>query len=291
MDAPWGLRTQSVDEHSRDLCHGRRTSDLSWVCPSTRSGPRRHRRRDPPRPGSSLQTLVSVDGPPAGWVIRNWMDIAQLAPTNAVWTVQDGVLRSGIPRGTWLVAEPEYGDFTLEFDFRLGERGNGAVGLRLPAGGNPSTDALEIRLVDPAFFGANYVAPSQDLTGSLCKLIPPPPPTPSVAPSGIGSSSPAKAPNSSPTSTQVRILDLDLASNTEPPRQGRPLARTPPPRAHRLPGTQPRHRSVGNSQRSPQIIGLNSLNLLFRPSNESCAHCRPGLRQCCRRPASRGPGP
>ncbi|MCC7377077.1 MAG: DUF1080 domain-containing protein [Verrucomicrobiales bacterium] len=178
-------------------------------------------------PGPSFKPLFPADGPPAGWVIRNWMDIAQLAPTNAVWSVQDGILRSGIPRGTWLVGEPEYGDFTLEFDFRLGERGNGAVGLRLPAGGNPAADALEIRLVDPAFFGTNYAAPSQDLSGSLCKLIPPASTNAFRRTEWNRLSVTCKGAQLVADLNQVRILDLDLASNTEPPRQGRPLAERP----------------------------------------------------------------
>lgn len=177
--------------------------------------------------GPQFRPLFPDDGTPAGWVVRNWTDIAQLAPTNATWTVQEGVLRSSIPRGTWLIAEPEYGDFVLEFDFRLGERGNGAVGLRLPASGSPTLEALEIRLVDPAFFGTNFVAPATELTGALCKLVAPAQTNVFRRADWNRLSITCKGPQVLATLNQVQILDVDLATRTDAPTRGRRLAERP----------------------------------------------------------------
>ncbi|MBL9138073.1 MAG: DUF1080 domain-containing protein [Verrucomicrobiales bacterium] len=177
--------------------------------------------------GPEFRPLFPDDGTPTGWVVRNWTDVSQLAPTNTTWAVQDGILRSGIPRGTWLIAEPEYGDFTLEFDFRLGERGHGAVGLRLPASGNPTFDALEIRLVDPAYFGTNYAAPAQELTGALNKWIAPSQTNLFRRADWNRLSVTCKGAQLVADLNQVRILDVDLASKTEAPPRGRPLAERP----------------------------------------------------------------
>jgi hypothetical protein len=38
--------------------------------------------------------------------------------------VKDGVLTSEGARGCWLMSEKEYGDFELEYEFKLGPQGN-----------------------------------------------------------------------------------------------------------------------------------------------------------------------
>ena len=54
-----------------------------------------------------------------------------------VWKVEKGVLRGSEPRGTWLVSEKEYGDFILEFEWKIGQRGNSGAALRAPMSGAP----------------------------------------------------------------------------------------------------------------------------------------------------------
>src|SRR5687768_7598294 len=56
------------------------------------------------------------------WVVRAWDDVGN--PSDAVWKLKDGVLHGGEPRGSWLLSKREYGDFELEFEFKLGEQGN-----------------------------------------------------------------------------------------------------------------------------------------------------------------------
>ena len=52
------------------------------------------------------------------------------SPRHRGWTVKDGVLLGGEPRGTWLMSEKEFGDFELQFEFKLGPLGNSGLALR-----------------------------------------------------------------------------------------------------------------------------------------------------------------
>src|SRR6476646_953371 len=92
----------------------------------------------PPR---LLALLVALTAPAA--VPAADIGFVPLFPETGVqWTVKDGILtsQSSQQRGTWLVSEKEYGDFVLEFDVRLGERGNSGVALRAPMRGDPAFD-------------------------------------------------------------------------------------------------------------------------------------------------------
>jgi hypothetical protein len=115
--------------------------------------------------------LFPQDGPPKGWVVRVWSDVSQPGPEGAVWTVKDGVLHGSEPRGTWLVSEKEYGDFVLEFEFKLGERGNSGCGLRFPPAGDPAFDGLELQMADERY-NEGRDGPDK-LTGSLYKALAP----------------------------------------------------------------------------------------------------------------------
>lgn len=116
--------------------------------------------------------LFPKDGPPEGWRLSDWSDVAKPAPEGAEWKVIDGVLHGSTPRGTWLISEASYGDFTLDFDFRLGERGNSGLGLRFPDAGDPAYDGLELQIVDRRYYG-DYEPTADELTGSLYKAAAP----------------------------------------------------------------------------------------------------------------------
>ena len=87
-----------------------------------------------------------------------------------MWRVKDGVLRGGAPRGTWLMSEREYGDFVLEYEFRLGERGNSGCALRAPLRGDPAFDGMELQMADLRY---NPRATEAELTGSLYRCAAP----------------------------------------------------------------------------------------------------------------------
>jgi hypothetical protein len=115
--------------------------------------------------------LFQEEGPPKGWVVRVWSDVSKPGPEGAAWIVKDGVLHGSEPRGTWLVSEKEYGDFVLEYEFKLGERGNSGCGLRFPPTGDPAFDGLELQMADERY-NEGRDGPDK-LTGSLYKALAP----------------------------------------------------------------------------------------------------------------------
>jgi hypothetical protein len=114
--------------------------------------------------------LFPTDGVPAGWVVRRWDDVSKQPEGQAEWTVQDGVLLGGEPRGTWLMSEPEYGDFELQFEFKLGPTGNSGLALRSPMKGDPAFDAMELQMADVRY---NPQAKDSELTGGLYRAVAP----------------------------------------------------------------------------------------------------------------------
>lgn len=114
--------------------------------------------------------LFPKNGVPDGWSVRQWDDVAKPADTGVHWEVKDGVLHGSEPRGTWLISEKEYGDFELEFEWKLGERGNSGCGLRFPAAGDPAFDGLELQMADVRY---NPEAKPNELTGGLYRAIAP----------------------------------------------------------------------------------------------------------------------
>jgi hypothetical protein len=121
-------------------------------------------------PDDGFVPLFPKDGVPAGWSVRAWDDLSRPAPDGVRWTVADGVLRSPAERGTWLVSDKEYGDFILEFEAKLGARGNSGVALRAPLRGDPAFDGMELQLADYRY---NTEAKPSELTGGIYRAIAP----------------------------------------------------------------------------------------------------------------------
>jgi hypothetical protein len=114
--------------------------------------------------------LFEKDGAPAGFVIRHWADVSKPAEGNAAWEVKDGVLMSTGDRGCWLLSEKSYGNFELEYEFKLGPRGNSGLALRAPMQGDPAFDGMEMQMAD---FRYNTQAKDSELTGGLYRALAP----------------------------------------------------------------------------------------------------------------------
>lgn len=117
--------------------------------------------------------LFPKDGVPEGWLVRKWNDLKEPADAGVVWKVEKGVLHGSDPRGTWLISEKEYGDFILEFEWKLGERGNSGLALRSPLRGDPAFDGLELQMVDPRYYPPEQSVSPEELTASLYKAVAP----------------------------------------------------------------------------------------------------------------------
>jgi hypothetical protein len=98
----------------------------------------------------------------------------------AGFTVVDGILRSeGERGGNWMYWEKsEFDDFELQVEWRLSEKGNSGVFIRVPTRGNPWTTGYEVQI--------SSEQPPRDAlhcTGSLygyCAVDPRPDETPGV---------------------------------------------------------------------------------------------------------------
>lgn len=120
--------------------------------------------------GAGFVPLFPEDGVPKGWVVRAWDDVRNPAKGDPVWKIESGVLHGGEPRGSWLLSEKEYGDFELEFEFKLGERGNSGCAMRAPLFGDPAFDGIELQMADLRY---NPEAKDSELTGGLYRAIAP----------------------------------------------------------------------------------------------------------------------
>ena len=119
---------------------------------------------------ASFKPLFPEDGVPKGWVVTEWSDLSKPANPTTKWQVKDGVLHGSDPRGTWLVSEQQYGDFILDYEFKLGERGNSGCALRTPMAGDPAFDGLELQMADLRY---NPEAKDSELTGGLYRALAP----------------------------------------------------------------------------------------------------------------------
>ena len=114
--------------------------------------------------------LFPHDGAPTGFVVRHWADVSKPPQDAATWEVKDGVLTSAGARGCWLMSEKEYGDFVLQYEFKLGPRGNSGCALRSPLQGDPAFDGMEMQMAD---FRYNEQAKDSELTGGLYRAAAP----------------------------------------------------------------------------------------------------------------------
>ncbi len=121
-------------------------------------------------PDAGFVPLFPADGIPEGWVVREWNDVSKPAVDGGKWEVKDGILYGSEARGCWLMCEKEYGDFILEYDFKLGPRGNSGCALRSPMKGDPAFDGIELQMAD---FRYNTEAKDSELTGGFYRALAP----------------------------------------------------------------------------------------------------------------------
>ncbi len=91
------------------------------------------------RPLAILETAAWSD-------LFNGKDLSGWKATEG-YRIEDGVLicEKGAKN---LFSEKQYGDFALTFDFKLEESANNGIGIRVPEGGHPAQDGMEIQVLD-----------------------------------------------------------------------------------------------------------------------------------------------
>lgn len=88
------------------------------------------------------------------------------------WVVKDGVLTASAAHGGWLGTKDEYTDFILEFEYKLPKGGNSGVYVRVPKGGHPSFQGMEVQILDDGAEEYRNLEPWQ-YCGSVYKLAAP----------------------------------------------------------------------------------------------------------------------
>lgn len=114
--------------------------------------------------------VFEKDGIPEGWRVGEWNDVSKAPANGARWYLTNGVLYGSDPRGTWLMSEKQYENFILEYEFKLGPRGNSGLALRAPMAGDPAFDGMELQMADYRY---NTSAKDSELTGGLYRALAP----------------------------------------------------------------------------------------------------------------------
>jgi len=84
----------------------------------------------------------------AQWTdLFNGTDLSGWTGDTDGYVVEDGnlVCKKG---GHGLISEDQYSDFAFRFDFKLEESGNNGIGIRVPKGGHPASNGMEIQILD-----------------------------------------------------------------------------------------------------------------------------------------------
>lgn len=77
----------------------------------------------------------------------NGKDLAGWTGDTEGYSAKDGILTC-TPGGKNLETEKDYSDFAFTFEFKMQENANNGIGIRVPAGGRPAQDGLEIQILD-----------------------------------------------------------------------------------------------------------------------------------------------
>jgi hypothetical protein len=84
----------------------------------------------------------------AEWVqLFNGKDLSGWNGDTEKYVARDGMIVC--EKGARLLrTDKHYGDFAFSFEFKLEESGNNGIGIRVPEGGHPSRDGMEIQILD-----------------------------------------------------------------------------------------------------------------------------------------------
>ncbi|MEM9015935.1 MAG: DUF1080 domain-containing protein [Verrucomicrobiota bacterium] len=93
------------------------------------------------------KTLERVDAVDSWISLFNGKDLTGWHGDVEKYLVEDGILicQKGAKN---LQTEEQYSDFVFRFEFKLTESGNNGLGIRVPPGGHPAIDGMELQILD-----------------------------------------------------------------------------------------------------------------------------------------------
>ncbi|QDV68367.1 hypothetical protein Poly24_20760 [Rosistilla carotiformis] len=121
---------------------------FAWLFVSLVAGSALAKEAKPDPNLTAAQAVAARFTDAATWTdLFNGKDLTGWQGDTEGYVAQDGLLvcQKG---AKLLLTEKEYGDFAFQFDFKLEPSGNNGIGIRVPADGHPSTDGMEIQILD-----------------------------------------------------------------------------------------------------------------------------------------------
>lgn len=125
-----------------------------------------------------VREAAAWPGKPGKWVklyngkdLSGWHTEGDRAKLDA-WHPEGEVLSCKGAAMGYLAADKEYGDFELKLDYRASKGANSGIGIRFPRDKWPSTDGMEIQILDDRDPKNKDVKP-KELCGALYSFIPP----------------------------------------------------------------------------------------------------------------------
>ncbi len=127
---------------------------------------------------ASTATLAQNNAKPGAWTrlyngrnLTGWHSEGKGSKLD-VWKANGEFLTCVGGTSGYLAADKEYGDFELRLEFRIPKGANSGVGIRFPRGGWPSTDGMEIQILDDADPRYKDVKPDQ-ACGAIYSFVAP----------------------------------------------------------------------------------------------------------------------
>jgi len=154
----------------------------------------------------------------SGWHVESGKLEAWKADGEVISTVGKG--------GGYLATDAEYGDFELRLEYRIPKAANSGVGLRFPRGGWPSTQGMEIQLLDDDAPQYKDLHPSQYNGGVYGHVAPK---TRAAKPPGAWNRLEirCKGPEVRVKLNGVEIQDINMDEHTQPGSKSPSLAQMP----------------------------------------------------------------
>ena len=120
-----------------------------------------------PRVAAANRALGILEATADWKPLFNGTDLSGWTGDTNGYVAEDGklVCKKG---GKNLVSAEEYADFVFQFEFKLEASGNNGIGIRVPQGGHPAADGMEIQILD--HHGAKYQGEADMGDGKTRKL-------------------------------------------------------------------------------------------------------------------------
>lgn len=107
-------------------------------------------------PAHECNRILAERDPEGFTRLDNGMDLENWQGAVDHYEVVDGAIVCKQGKGGTLLSRQEYGDMILRFEFKLPPAGNNGIAIRTPLGGAPSSDGIELQVIDNEGYNAAH---------------------------------------------------------------------------------------------------------------------------------------